>query len=273
MLRPNRPMSGLEKFGIDAVSPSTINEWISYRPRFVLRKIYGYKDLPTSCAMERGNQSEYAAKLILQDKMGADEAIGIAIKNFNKACTPDMKDYEFERMCIPSIVMAAVQEIKENFGEVVSFQEEIKGKLDEYNYRGFTDFVMMGKDGRKVIVDLKTAKRKPYKLSSSHARQISLYSHALDCEAQLLYVVPHKQTDRKTKEVTIKATEGIWWSITKEDKQKYLDECQEVLKVMDMVLYNCNDKKEVAQICYPNIDDFYWDSPEIYKIRKEIWNV
>jgi len=82
--RPNRPMSGLEKFGLDTVSPSTINEWISYRPRFVLRKIYGYKDLPTSCAMERGNQSEYAAKLILQDKMGADEAIGIAIKNLRE---------------------------------------------------------------------------------------------------------------------------------------------------------------------------------------------
>ena len=161
MLRPNRPMSGLEKFGLDTVSPSTINEWISYRPRFVLRKIYGYKDLPTSCAMERGNQSEYAVKLILQDNMDTDEAIKLALQNFDKACTPQMKDYEYERMCIPSIVMGAVKEINWNFGEVVSFQQEIKGKLNEYNYRGFTDFVLKDKDGKNIIVDLKTAKRKP----------------------------------------------------------------------------------------------------------------
>ena len=273
MQRPNRPMSGLEKFGLDTVSPSTINEWISYRPRFVLRKIYGYKDLPTSCAMERGNQSEYAVKLILQDNVDTDEAIELALKNFDEACTPNMKDYDYERLCIPSIVMGTVKEINWNFGEIVSFQEEIKGKLSEYNYRGFTDFVLKDKQGNKCIVDLKTAKRKPSKLSSSHARQISLYSHALDCEAQLLYIVPHKQTDRKTKQVSIKSTEAIWWDITKEDKQKYLDECEEVLRVMDMVLYNCNDKKEVAELCYPNIDDFYWDSPQILKIRKEIWNV
>ena len=96
MLRPNRPMSGLEKFGLDTVSPSTINEWISYRPRFVLRKIYGYKHLPTSCAMERGNQSEYAVKLILHDDMDTDEAIKLALENFDKACTPQMKAYEIE---------------------------------------------------------------------------------------------------------------------------------------------------------------------------------
>ena len=33
-------MSGLEKFGLDTVSPSTINDWISYRPKFVIRKKY-----------------------------------------------------------------------------------------------------------------------------------------------------------------------------------------------------------------------------------------
>ena len=41
MQRPNRPMSGLEKFGLDTVSPSTINDWISYRPKFVIRKYMG----------------------------------------------------------------------------------------------------------------------------------------------------------------------------------------------------------------------------------------
>ena len=103
MQRPNRPMSGLEKFGLDTVSPSTINDWISYRPKFVIRKIYGYRDLPTSCAIERGNQSEYAVKLILQDKIDTDEAIEIAIKNFDNVCNPDMKDYDLEKNAFPQL--------------------------------------------------------------------------------------------------------------------------------------------------------------------------
>ena len=30
----------------------------------------------------------------------------------------------------------------------------------------------------------------------------------------------------------------------RKDKRSYLEECEEVLRVMDMALYNCNDKKK-----------------------------
>ena len=42
---------------------------------------------------------------------------------------------------------------------------------------------------------------------------------------------------------------------------------------MDMLLYKCNDKHEVAKMCYPDVSDWYWNSPEIIKARKEVWGV
>ena len=239
MQRPNRPMSGFEKFQLSNPSPSTINDWISYRPKFVLRKIYGYTDFPTSCPMERGTQS---------------------------------KDYDAERATIPHLIRGAVKEIQNNYGKVLAFQTEVTGKLGEYTYRGFTDFILETEDKKKIIVDLKTAKRTPFKLNSSHARQISLYANALECDAVLLYLIPHKKTDRKTKLVEY-STEGICWEIKPEDKKKYLDECLEVLRIMDTVLYNCNDKKDVADLCYPNVDDFYWSDSKIIEARKKVWGI
>ena len=102
--------------------------------------------LPTSCAIERGNQSEYAVKLILQDKINTDEAIERALNNFDNVCNPDMKDYELEKKCIPAIVMGSVKEISSNFGEIISFQEEIKGDLGGYTYRGRQEFQRRGDD-------------------------------------------------------------------------------------------------------------------------------
>ena len=272
MQRPNRPMSGFEKFQLSNPSPSTINDWISYRPKFVLRKIYGYTDFPTSCPMERGTQSEYGVKLVLQDGKSMDEAIEIALSRFDEKCHNELKDYDAERATIPHLIRGAVKEIQNNYGKVLAFQTEVTGKLGEYTYRGFTDFILETEDKKKIIVDLKTAKRTPFKLNSSHARQISLYANALECDAVLLYLIPHKKTDRKTKLVEY-STEGIWWEIKPEDKKKYLDECLEVLRIMDTVLYNCNDKKDVADLCYPNVDDFYWSDSKIIEARKKVWGI
>jgi hypothetical protein len=58
-----------------------------------------------------------------------------------------------------------------------------------------------------------------------------------------------------------------------EDKEKHLKEAHEIMQAMDLLLYNCNDKYEVAKLCHPNTDDFFWDSPEIIAARKKVWGV
>ena len=267
---PNRPMSGFEKFNIKTTSASSINEFVSYRSKFVLRKIFNY-NFASNPAMERGNVSELGAQMILESTATEEEAIDFALQKFDEKCTPDMKDYQSERLTIPHLIKGAVHEIKNHIGDLYSYQAKVEGVLHEYKFTGYTDFVLENKStGEKIIVDLKTTKRTPSSLSPAHARQISLYSHALQCDAKLLYLVPHRKTDRKTKEVTY-TTEGIWWEL--EDKQKHLDDCHEILKAMDMLLYNCNDRHEVAKMCYPDVSEWYWNTPDIIKARKKVWGV
>jgi hypothetical protein len=92
----------------------------------------------------------------------------------------------------------------------------------------------------------------------------------MNCDAQLLYLIPHKKTDRKTKQVTY-TSNAIWVEI--EDKQKFLDSAVAILRAMDMLLYNCNDKFEVAKMFYPDVDDWTWNTPTLIEARKKVWGL
>ena len=271
MIIPNRPMSGFEKFNLTSSSPSSINEFVAYRAKWCLRKIFGYSNFPSNCAMERGTGAEKGVSPILEGLVTEDEGIEIALKYFDDKCNPDMKDYHEERATIPYLIRGAVKELKDKLGDLYTYQAKIEGVLHEYKYFGYTDFVFVDNStGKKIIVDLKTTKKKPSKLASSHARQIALYSNALECDAVLLYIIPYRKTDKKTKQVA-RRTEGVWYEL--EDKEKHLKEAHEIMQAMDLLLYNCNDKYEVAKLCHPNTDDFFWDSPEIIAARKKVWGV
>jgi hypothetical protein len=270
MIIPNRPAAGLEKYNIPVVSPSSINDFVGYRTKWCLRKIFGY-NFPTNCAMERGNCTEKGVQPVLQDLITIDESIELALKNFDKKCNPDMKDYREERATIPYLIRGAVKELKDKLGDLYTYQAKIEGVLREYKFYGYTDFVFVDNStGKKIIVDLKTTKKMPSKLASSHARQIALYSKALECDAILLYLIPYRKTDKKTKIVS-RRTEGVWYEL--EDREKHLEEAYKIIRTMDTLLYNCNDKNEVADMCYPNVDDWFWDSPELIAARKKVWGV
>ena len=270
MIIPNRPMSGFEKFNLPIPSPSSINDFVGYRPKWCLRKIYGY-NFPSNCAMERGTGTEKGVAPIIEGVVTEDEGVEIGLKHFDDKCNPDMKDYHEMRATIPYMIRGAVKELNDKLGRLYTYQAKIEGVLHEYKYYGYTDFVFVNNStGKKIIVDLKTTKKKPSKLKSSHARQIALYSHALECEAVLLYIIPYRKTDTKTKKV-IRRTEGVWYEL--EDKEKHLEEAYKILRTMDTLLYNCNDKREVAELCYPDVDDWSWDSPELIEARKKVWGV
>tara|TARA_X000001388_G_C2224347_1_gene120571 strand:- start:988 stop:1800 length:813 start_codon:yes stop_codon:yes gene_type:complete len=270
MIIPNRPMAGFDKFNLPSPSPSTINEFVGYRSKWVLRKLFGYS-FDSNCAMERGTATEKGLSPILQDLVTIEEGVQVALDYFDNKCNPNMKDYHEERATIPHLVRGAVKELKNKIGNLHTYQAKIEGVIQSYKYYGYTDFVMENTStGKRTIVDLKTTKRTPYKLASSHARQIALYSNALECDAVLLYLIPHKKTDRKTKEVSY-TTSGIWYEL--EDREKHLKEAHEIMQAMDIFLYNCNDKYEIAKLCYPNTDDFFWNDPKLIEARKKVWGV
>jgi len=268
MIIPNKPMSGLEKFKLTPTSPSTINDYSKNPCKLILRKLFGY-EFETSCAIERGNVSEEHIPAYLEGLITVDEAVELAVKSFKQKCHPDMKDYDKELATIPCLVRGACAELKDF--KLISYQEKVKGNVDGYDCHGFTDFVLKKTDSDdKFIVDLKTTGRTPSNLITAHARQISIYSEIMQCDAQLLYLVPHRKTDRKTKEITYSCN-AIWVEL--EDKKKFLDSAIQILKAMDLLFYNCNDKYEVAKMFYPDVDDWSWSSPKLVEARKKIWGM
>ena len=75
-------MSGFEKFNIKTASPSSINEFVSYRSKFVLRKIFNY-NFASNPSMERGNVSELGTQMILEKTATEEEAINLALQKFD----------------------------------------------------------------------------------------------------------------------------------------------------------------------------------------------
>ena len=109
--------------------------------------------------MERGNVSELGAQMILESTATEEEAIDFALQKFDEKCTPDMKDYQSERLTIPHLIKGAVHEIKNHIGDLYSYQAKVEGVLHEYKFTGYTDFVLENKStGEKIIVDLKTTR-------------------------------------------------------------------------------------------------------------------
>ena len=86
----------------------------------------------------------------------------------------------------------------------------------------------------------------------------------------MLYLIPYRETNKKTKIVS-RRTRGFWYDL--EDKEKHLEEAYKIIRTMDTLLYNCNDKNEVAEMCYPNVDDWFWNDPELIGARKKVWGV
>ena len=117
MIIPNRPAAGLEKYNIPVVSPSSINDFVVYRAKWCLRKIFGY-NFSSNCAMERGTGTEKGVSPILEGLVTEDEGIEIGLKHFDDKCNPDMKDYHEERATIPYLIRGAVKELKNKLGDL-----------------------------------------------------------------------------------------------------------------------------------------------------------
>ena len=71
----------------------------------------------------------------------------------------------------------------------------------------------------------------------------------------------------KTLELQLEQTKS------EEDKQKQINDSNEILKAMDKLLYNWNDKHEVAKMCYTDVCEWYWKTPDIIEARKGVWGV
>ena len=257
---PNKPMSGFNKFDIKRVSPSQINNYSCRRSRWVIEKIFG-KIVTVGASAHRGTYIEHGIKHFFdRDKLAKGDlvadAVAYGVKEFDKKCKGMLK-YEEERANIEPCIRKGIEELRKF--KLMNFQLELHLDLNGYQVYGYSDFVFQGDVvSDRFVVDLKTTKRFPYKTNNQHCRQVSIYAKSLECKGKIMYLVPKKS-----------GIVDVQW-IDIDDTEKYLKQAEEILKSMDLLLWNCDDKYQVANMCPPDLDDWIWDDALI-KYRKEIW--
>lgn len=108
-----------------------------------------------------------------------------------------------------------------------------------------------------IIIDLKTSSRLTSKVESSHARQVSLYSHATKADdARICYVTPKKSAIYKV-----------------DNLAEHFKSLVRISLAMQVFLSKAQTKEELASMIVPDIDSFYYNDPLQRQRAFEIWGV
>ena len=239
--------------GINYLSPSSINTYITDTPMWVARYLFGYKS-PSGASAVRGIATEFALANKYEKKAKAFDFNLLDVK-FMSLCAEsgvDLGDVKTEKE--KKLLKGFGTVIDENFDydNLEAYQEKVEVQIDDMPIpiMGYIDFRFSDK-----IVDLKTTTRMPSKPTEAQKRQMAFYSMAYPKNSVDLFFATPKEYKKFTldnlalhKAQLVKVALGI----------------QKFLSISD-------DKNELASLVYPNLDSWMWSSMK--DEAREIWSV
>jgi hypothetical protein len=178
-------MSAFAKFGIERLSPSSLNLWREQPGLWALRYLGRFFD-DAGPAAWRGKAVEVGLQSWFIRKDG-DEAYARALEAFDKDAQGLADDAtEDELALIAPMLDLAIQSVATLPSPYFGAQTKIEYSFDGVDVPviGYIDFVL--EDGS--IFDLKTTKRCPSVPKPDHIRQVALYMAGKSCAGSLLYV-------------------------------------------------------------------------------------
>lgn len=255
--------------GIEHLSPSSINTFIEDLPRWIMRYLFGYQN-GGGPAMWRGTGTDEGVGAffgLLEDGKVHTEKEALSIskavyeeryrncKKYYKDQDIDSKKLELEESRLDRYLNTAI-EFYSAQGKPISHQEKVELQLPDLPVPiiGYMDLLYEG-----TVRDIKTTARSPSKVSDAHARQVSVYAKAKGCVPILDYIV-----------VTAKDEKVV--SLGVDDVDRHIKTVEQVAYSIMNFLAHSNDKYELANSCYPNIDDWKWDEHSI-KFASTIWSI
>lgn len=244
-----------QRFGIAHLSPSTANLFAKAPASFVMTKIFGFRGQVGAAAF-RGTAVESGIAHGLVNGAETSECVDLARKEFARlsAFSTDPKK-EAEQGYISDMVKIGLGELRP-YGRPTSTQGAVRVDVDGLSVPiiGYYDF-MWADHG--IIVDLKTSSRLTSKVESAHARQVSLYSRAMNTkDARICYVTP-----KKSAVYTVENLDGHFSSLV------------QISLAMQSFLSKAQTKEEVASMIVPDIDSFYYNDPLQRQRAFEIWGI
>ena len=247
-------MNAYERHGIQRLSPSNINAYITNQGFWMMRYLFGHRE-PTNAAMSRGNAVECGCDEGVRAGLDTDECIAIAVDDFNRrtALDVDAESRAAELENVPGMVEHGL-ELLRPLGEPVGYQKKIEIMLPEVPVPiiGYLDWDY--EDGS--VVDLKTTKRCPSDISPSHRRQAAVYHRAVEAPIKFLYA-------------TAKRSAIYEYDPAGND----LEVVRQAAIRMGRFLSISNDAKELAAIVTPDTSSFFFNGTANREKCREIFGV
>ena len=236
-------------------SPSSLNLFAAEPAMWVLERVLGIKQT-VGVPAHRGVAVEDGVTAGLANLQAPLPAcIDVALTKYDAltAMSPDPRREQY-RGTIPDMVTRALGELR-SYGTPSAGQGFVEWKHDglQLPIVGYFDYLW---DQHGIIADLKTTERMPSEIKVTHARQVALYAPTNNYDARLIYVTPKKIEAYSLENIDAHRTALF-----------------NIAKRVENFLSLSDDPQFFLSITAPDVDSFYWASPQSRQLAYEYWGV
>lgn len=243
-------------YGIQHLSPSTCNLFIGSAAAFVLDKCLKKKG-HVGAAAHRGTATEKGVVHGLETGATDEECIKVAKDEFWRLMVFSSDPAaEKEEAAVPEMVKQGLKELRP-YGKPTSAQGKIEHRFDSIAVP-FIGYYDVEWQNHNILVDLKTTHALPSKISTNHARQVSLYAVARGnaIDPRVAYITPKKSATYRVENVS-----------------EHVASLERIGLAIQRFLSISKDPMELAKHVMPDVDSFYFKDPMVRQSVFEIWGV
>jgi hypothetical protein len=248
-------MNVFEHYGIEHLSPSSLNLFTAAPAAFVLQKVLK-RVTSVGAAAHRGTAVETG---IVHGLMNNTASLTDCVKKAQEqfalltAMSGDSK-LEKERDAIAGFVEQGLL-LAKPLGTPEQFQGYVELKIDGLPIPVIGYYDVKFKDG--PLVDFKTTHALPSSPSVPHLRQVSLYMAATGAEdGRIAYITSKKS--------------GMY---SVENVQSHIDSITKAALTIQRFLSISKDPMELAGLVVPDVDSFYFNDPITRQSVREVWGL
>jgi hypothetical protein len=235
--------------------PTGLNLYAMCPSMFVLEYIKGIRQTVGAPA-HRGTAVETGVALGLFDPRASMQAcVDEACNRYDSlmALSTDARRGAY-REAIPGMVQQAVTELR-RYGVPAATQSVIEWQPTALRLpiKGHLDFEWPNEG---IVVDLKTTERMPPAIKVGHARQVSAYCKSDNMDGRLCYVTPKK--------VETYSLENI---------PQHRDALVKIGQSVEKLLSLSDDPDYFLNLFVPDLESFFWSSPESRQLAWEHFGI
>jgi hypothetical protein len=240
---------------IDHLSYSSVATFAAEPALWVMERLLKMTG-PVGAAAHRGTAAEAGIVAgLLNPSMPIEDCQAAADFTFlNLTALSRDARVEKERAAVPGIVRVGIERLRPR-GVPSATQKRIEVMLPgvPVPWVGWIDLLY---EEHQVVVDIKSTLRLPFEPSSSHCRQVSLYTYATPHLAKVGYFTPSKSEIYPV-----------------DNRELRIAELINIAQRMQRFLEMSDDPKVLAGIVVPNVDSFYWSDETTRAMCRKVYGL